>query len=52
MCHVLHVHRSGFYAWLKKPVSEAEQDNIQLLQRIKESYVQSRWCVWKSENYA
>jgi putative transposase len=38
---VLHVHRSGFYAWLKKPVSEAEQDNIRLLQRIKESYVQS-----------
>jgi len=41
MCKVLHVHRSGFYAWLKEPQSHAEKDNVRLLEQIKFSYVQS-----------
>lgn len=41
MCQALNVHRSGFYAWLKQPVSKAEQDNIRLQALIKASYVQS-----------
>jgi putative transposase len=41
MCQVLNVHRSGFYAWLKQPMSKTEQDNARLLDRIKASYVQS-----------
>jgi putative transposase len=41
MCQVLNVHRSGFYAWLKQPLSKAAQDNVRLLEVIKASYVQS-----------
>ncbi len=41
MCRVLNVHRSGFYAWSKQPLSKSAQDNERLLERIKESYVQS-----------
>ena len=41
MCKVLNVHRSGFYAWLKEPQSDAEKDNVRLLEQIKASYVQS-----------
>ncbi len=41
MCKVLNVHRSGFYAWLKEPQSDAEKENVRLLERIKASYVQS-----------
>jgi putative transposase len=41
MCKVLNVHRSGFYAWLKAPQSDAEKDNVRLLKQIKASYIQS-----------
>lgn len=41
MCKVLNVHRSGFYAWLKEPQSNAEKNNVRLLEQIKASYVQS-----------
>ena len=41
MCKVLNVHRSSFYAWLKEPQSDAEKDNVRLLEQIKASYVQS-----------
>jgi putative transposase len=41
MCRVLTVHRSGFYAWLKEPSSDAEKDDVRLLEQIKASYVQS-----------
>jgi putative transposase len=41
MCKVLNVHRSGFYAWLKAPQSDAEKDNVRLLEQIKASYIQS-----------
>jgi putative transposase len=41
MCSVLNIHRSGFYAWLKQPLSKTAQDNVRLLERIKASYVQS-----------
>lgn len=41
MCKVLDVHRSGFYAWLKQPMSKTAQENETLLERIKASYVQS-----------
>ena len=41
MCHVLNVHRSGFYAWLKQPLSKTAQDNVRLLECINASYVQS-----------
>lgn len=41
MCQALNVHRSGFYAWMKQPVSNRELDNQRLLEHIKASYVES-----------
>ena len=42
MCKVLQVSSSGFYAWLKRAVSQREQDNEVLLQRIREIFEHSR----------
>ncbi len=41
MCQALNVHRSGFYAWFKQPLSKREHDNQRLLERIKASYAES-----------
>lgn len=38
MCRVLRVARSGFYAWLHKPLSDAALDNQRLLVQIRASY--------------
>ena len=38
MCRVLRVHRSGYYAWFKKPLSERAIENKRLLGRIRASY--------------
>jgi putative transposase len=35
MCDVLSVSRSGYYAWLKKPVSKRQQANNRLRQKIR-----------------
>lgn len=35
MCRVLRVHRSGYYAWLKKPISERAIEDNRLLGRIR-----------------
>jgi len=35
MCRVLGVQRSGFYAWLKRPLSKLAKDNIRLTGLIK-----------------
>jgi putative transposase len=35
MCRVLRVHRSGFYAWLKKPKSDRALEDERLLARIR-----------------
>lgn len=47
MCHVLQVNRSGFYRWLKQPISLAEQANVRLLGMIKQSWLESG-CVYGS----
>jgi len=41
MCKVLNVHRSGYYKWLKEPISNLERFNNQLLEKIKASYYES-----------
>ena len=41
MCHVLEVTRSGFYAWLHKPLSDRAIEDQRLLQLIRSSYVAS-----------
>ena len=38
MCRVLKVHRSGFYAWLKKPLSNRAVEDQRLLKLIMKSY--------------
>jgi putative transposase len=38
MCDVLEVHRSGYYKWRKRGVTEREQRRVDLLSRIKEIF--------------
>ena len=39
MCKVLKVHRSGFYAWFQKPLSDRAKEDQRLTHEIRES-----WC--------
>ena len=41
MCHVFRLHRSGFYSWMDKPLSNHAIEDQRLLRRIKEFYVAS-----------
>lgn len=41
MCKVMQVHPSGYYAWVKSPVSERDKANEVLSEQIKEAYSQS-----------
>jgi len=41
MCRVLCVHRSGYYAWLKRPSSARAQDDQRLLGVIKQCWLES-----------
>ncbi len=41
MCRVFRLHRSGFYAWLRQPLSARSQEDQRLLTLIKASYVAS-----------
>ncbi|MGJ0343000.1 IS3 family transposase [Aliarcobacter cryaerophilus] len=41
MCTVLKVHPSGYYKWLKQPISNLEIKNQQILQEIKKAYKES-----------
>jgi len=45
MCRVLKVHHSGFYAWLKSPLSERSKDARRLTGLIKQSWFESG-CVY------
>ena len=41
MCKVMKVHRSGYYQWLNKPISNRELENQKLFTHIKEAYKES-----------
>lgn len=41
MCRVLDVAPSGYYAWLKKPISERDQEDTRLLRLIRASFDRS-----------
>jgi len=45
MCHVLRVHRSGYYAWLKHPLGKRAKQNRYLTKIIKRSWLESG-CVY------
>ena len=42
MCHVLDVSRSGYYAWLSRPLCKTKQENIKLTEKISTIFEQSR----------
>ena len=41
MCRVLRVQRSGFYAWLKQPVSNRGCEDLRLIGLIRSFYAES-----------
>ncbi len=41
MCRLLGVSTSGFYSWLKRPLSERQQTDADLLLRIRRSHARS-----------
>src|SRR3546814_12310173 len=41
MCRMLHVHPSGFYAWLKKPFSKRAREDQRQTERLKEAWQDS-----------
>jgi putative transposase len=41
MCRVFRVQRSGFYAWLRQPVSDRGRENLRLLGLIRSFYAES-----------
>lgn len=41
MCRVLKLNRSGFYSWLKKPISDRTREDSRLLKLIKQFYIAS-----------
>ena len=41
MCRVLRVHFSGFYAWLKEPLSRRAQDDARLTELIRQAWSES-----------
>jgi len=45
MCWVLQVHHSGFYAWLKQPLSKRAQEDRRLTGLIKQAWLESG-CVY------
>ena len=45
MCRVFNIHPSGFYAWLKEPLSNRAKDDIRLIDLIKRAWIESG-CVY------
>src|SRR6266700_4817224 len=41
MCRLLNATRSGYYAWLKEPISNRAQEDARLLRLIRASFVAS-----------
>jgi putative transposase len=42
LCRVLEIHRSGYYEWIKHPVSKRAQEDARLLRLIRASFIASK----------
>jgi len=42
MCQAMEVGRSGYYAWRKRPASQREKENQELVEKIRSEYQNSR----------
>lgn len=42
MCRVLDASKSGYYAWVKRPISRRFQDNVRLVEDIQKIHAESR----------
>lgn len=45
LCHMMRIHRSGYYAWLKQPTSARHKEDERLLGLIKQLWLESG-CVY------
>ncbi len=45
MCRLLKVHPSGFYAWLKEPLSNKAKDDLRLTDLLKQAWLESG-CIY------
>lgn len=45
MCRLLKVHHSGFYAWLKEPLSKQAKNDLRLIALLKQAWLESG-CVY------
>ena len=52
MCRVLQVHFSGFYAWLKEPLSRRAQDDVRQTELIRRAWSDSGSIFRKSCRFA
>src|SRR5947207_7634117 len=43
MCRLLNVTRSGYYVWLKEPISNQAQEDARLLRLLRASFIASHW---------
>ena len=41
MCHCLRIHPSGFYAWLKEPLSERAKEDVRQIELIRKAWKDS-----------
>lgn len=48
MCRVLGVQRSGYYAWRQRPLSARGQANVELLDKVRQAFQDSR-CTYGSQ---
>lgn len=52
LCRVMKVSRSGYYAWLNRPESKRNKENMQLVEQIRDIHVQSRQTYGSPRIYA